>query len=78
MKDTKNIEKVRVGSVVDEETGEIISEIYEGDKIVRQQQDKNIKFNMQDALNKLKLTKSSYYKLIKKYEQEHQVSLLKK
>ena len=39
MKDTKNIEKIRVGSVVDEETGEIISEIYEGDKIVRQQQD---------------------------------------
>ena len=48
------------------------------EKIVRQQQDKNIDYTMQDALNRLKLTKSSYYKLIKKYEQEHQVSLLKK
>lgn len=40
MKDTKiqNKEKIRVGTVIDE-YGEIINEIYEGDKIVRQEQD---------------------------------------
>ena len=39
MKDKKKTtEKVRVGTVVGE-YGEILNEIYEGDKIVRQEQD---------------------------------------
>lgn len=44
--------------------------------IVEQQQKKEM--TMQQALAALGIKKSSYYKLIKKYEQEHQVSLLKK
>ena len=44
--------------------------------VVEQQQKKEM--TMQQALAALKLKKSTYYKLIKKYEQEHQVSLLKK
>ena len=44
--------------------------------VVEQQQKKEM--TMQQALAALGIKKSSYYKLIKKYEQEHQVSLLKK
>ena len=44
--------------------------------VVEQQQKKEM--TMQQALAALEIKKSSYYKLIKKYEQEHQVSLLKK
>ena len=44
--------------------------------VVEQQQKKEM--TMQQALAALNIKKSSYYKLIKKYEQEHQVSLLKK
>ena len=35
----ENKEKVRIGTVIDE-YGEILNEIYEGDKIIRQEQDK--------------------------------------
>lgn len=44
--------------------------------VVQAQQNKEM--TMSQALSALGIKKSSYYKLIKKYEQEHQVSLLKK
>lgn len=44
--------------------------------IVQKQQKKQM--TMKQALSSLDMKKSTYYKLIKKYEEEHQVSLINK
>ena len=44
--------------------------------IVQKQQKKQM--TMKQALSSLDMKKATYYKLIKKYEEEHQVSLINK
>ena len=48
----------------------------EWERTIVQQQNKEI--SMQEALDRLKMKKASYYKLIKQYEAENNVEILKK